>query len=335
MDMHLANTIGANVYGLALPPQTSLNLYEILGVEDTVESWICDICDKGAVDKFFAEVQPNIFIHLAAQPIVSVGYDDPHRTFNTNAMGTLNVLEASRNTASVRGAVCITTDKVYENKEWAWGYRETDPLGGKDPYSASKFATEMVIHTYQESLAPRGNGMLITFARGGNIIGGGDWAENRIVPDFVRAASTGDTLELRNLNATRLWQRVIALVHGYLVLGSKLLQGETSVATARNFGPSDNGEREVGDLVKSLQDHWANADIRFGEGTYKESHFLNLSSEKARKTLDWHPPLDFDKTVKWTANWYRSFYKDLSSIKNVTQQQLNDYRSLLKNDCKV
>lgn len=323
------NNIGADVFGLALAPGTTPNLHELLNSEKTVDSTIGDICDMDTVKAFLERSQPDILIHLAAQPIVSIGYDDPYGTFNTNVMGTLNVLEAARNTKSVKGAVCITTDKVYENKEWAWGYRESDPLGGKDPYSASKSACEMVIHTYQNALAPRANGMLISSARGGNIIGGGDWADNRIVPDFARAASTNGKLELRNPNATRPWQHVLALIHGYLMLGARLLEGDASIATAWNFGPTDNGEREVGDLVKTLRKHWPSIKLSFGEGSFNESRFLHLTSERARKELDWNPPLNFEETVKWTAEWYRSYYDDAERARSLTQSQLSDYRSRL------
>lgn len=320
------NQIGADVYALALSPNTTPSLFDVLGVQKTVSSTIGNICDRHIVDKFFETTRPDIVIHLAAQPIVSVGYSDPYDTFNTNVMGTLNVLEAARNTASVRAAVCVTTDKVYENKEWQWGYREADALGGKDPYSASKSACEMVIHTYQQALAPRANGMLISSARGGNIIGGGDWAENRIVPDFVRAASSGGNLELRNPTATRPWQHVLALVHGYLLLGSKLLDKDASMATSWNFGPTDSGEREVGDLVKTLQANWHGVDVSYGEGTFKESHYLHLTSERARKILGWVPPLDFEMTAKWTADWYKEFYASPDKAKNVTFDQLSTYR---------
>ena len=217
------NIIGADVFGYSLPPPTDPSLYDALGLKDRLSSTIGDIRDSEGVNAFFQARSPEIVFHLAAQPIVSAGYDDPRGTFETNVIGTLNVLEAARQCRSTRAVVCITTDKVYKNKEWEWGYREIDALGGTDPYSASKSAAEMVVQTYQAALAPRTNGVLIAAARGGNIIGGGDWAENRVVPDFVRAALAGKPLVLRNPSATRPWQHVMALAHAYLVLGHRLI----------------------------------------------------------------------------------------------------------------
>ena len=323
-------SIGADVYGLALKPQTEPNMFNVLDIASLVNSHIGDICNLGVVSKFIDRAKPEIVFHLAAQPIVSVGYDDPHGTFNTNVMGTLNVLEAARQSDTVKAAVCITTDKVYDNKEWQWGYREEDPLGGKDPYSASKSACEMVIHTYQHALAPRSNSMLIASARGGNIIGGGDWAENRIVPDFVRAASNNEKLELRNPSATRPWQHVLALVHGYLLLGHQLLECNQTAVSAWNFGPTNQGEREVGELVKTLQNYWSDVDVGYTTGTFKESHYLHLTSERARKILGWNPPLDFEKTVEWTAKWYKNHFDDTSRALYLTLEQLQKYRASIK-----
>ncbi|MCB1492325.1 MAG: CDP-glucose 4,6-dehydratase [Rhodobiaceae bacterium] len=320
------NALGADVSGLSLDPPTDPNLFTALSLADKVDSHIGDIRDPGTVERYLAETKPEIVFHLAAQPIVSAGYDDPRGTFDTNVMGTLNVLEAARHQAETKAAVCITTDKVYRNNEWEWGYREVDPLGGTDPYSASKSACEMVVHTYQHALAPRGNGMLIAAARGGNIIGGGDWADNRIVPDFVRASIAGESLVLRNPDATRPWQHVLALVHGYMMVGSRLMDGDAEIADAWNFGPSGEGEKTVGTLVAALRESWPGVDLDFKTPDFKESHFLHLSSEKAHKRLGWEPGLDFDGTVRWTADWYREFHSGSDAVA-LTDGQIEAYRA--------
>jgi CDP-glucose 4,6-dehydratase len=287
-----------------------------------------DICDHQTLEASIAGDSPEIIFHLAAQPIVSASYDDPRATFNTNVIGTLNVLEAARKNSATRAVVCVTTDKVYANNEWHWGYRENDPLGGKDPYSASKSAAEMVVHTYQHAFST--NNTLIASARGGNIIGGGDWARDRIVPDFVRAAGTGRPLILRDPSATRPWQHVLALIHGYLLLGERLLAGDRTVVDGWNFGPSDDGERDVGTLVGYLEKTWPSVSIKVGDRPFSESHFLHLNSEKSRKILGWKPPLDFDESVTWTGEWYRSFYETPSLARRVTLEQIEAYRDRLR-----
>lgn len=322
-------SIGADVYGLSLEPATTPNLFNAIELGDQVHSRIGDICDVETTNAFFKDCQPDIVLHLAAQSIVSAGYEDPHRTFNTNVMGTLNVLEAARKCESTRAAVCVTTDKVYKEDAGSRAHCETDPLGGRDPYSASKSASEMVIHTYQHALNRLGNGMVIASARGGNIIGGGDWADNRIVPDFVRAVSKGETLTLRDPTATRPWQHVLALVHGYLMLGHRLLTEADTSIDAWNFGPNDDGERSVGDLVDILGKRWSGVEVVKGEAGFGESHFLSLNSEKARSVLGWKPPLDFAKAVEWTAEWYSGYLEAPGNAHALATRQIEAYRSML------
>lgn len=323
------HALGARVHGLSLPPETTPNLFELININERLaSSRMGDISDRESVTDAFAEARPEIVLHLAAQPIVSLGYDDPHGTFMTNVMGTLNVLEAARRAPETRAVVCVTTDKVYENREWHYGYRETDRLGGKDPYSASKVGTETVVSTYQRTLAARGNGVRIAAARGGNIIGGGDWARDRIVPDFVRAATGGHALSLRNPTATRPWQHVLALAHGYLALGQRLLEDEAAVG-AWNFGPDDGSNRSVGALVETLASHWPGVELRYNEGAFPEAHFLHLTSEKARAELDWCPPLNFERTVAMTADWYRAVSERSATARETTDRQIAQYRALI------
>jgi len=320
------NMLEAKVYGLSLEPNTNPSLFRELSLEGSLSHTIGDICQREAVSAFFKDSQPEVVFHLAAQPIVSVGYDDPHLTFNTNVMGTLNVLEAAKNQGGVKAVVCVTTDKVYRNDEWCWGYREIDPLGGKDPYSASKSACEMVVQTYQKAICTEPDSPLIASARGGNIIGGGDWAENRIVPDFVRAQAQGAPLMLRNPSATRPWQHVLALVHGYFLLAGHMLSNNRSVVDAWNFGPAEDGERSVRDLVEGLNSVWSGCEIQFGEAAFSEAKYLAVSSEKARKELGWVPGIDFNDTVLWTGQWYRDHVQGNGSAHALIVEQINQYR---------
>lgn len=324
--------LGCRVVGIALEAQTSPRLFEAAGVAGDLESHIFDIADASRVHSVMAAAQPEIVLHLAAQPLVSQSFADPLETFATNVVGTANVLEAARVVPSVRAVVCVTTDKVYKDRNWHWGYREVDELGGKDPYSASKSCAELVIASYQHTLAARGNGVRIAAARGGNIIGGGDWSANRIVPDFVRAVETGCPLVLRNPQSTRPWQHVMALVHGYLQLASALLGEEgASAARAWNFGPNADGARTVLDLVTQLGENWRSAEIRYEPGGFPETRFLHLDSTMAGRELGWRPPFGFADTVAFTAQWYKAFDEQPANARNVTLEQIAAYRQQLAN----
>ena len=318
--------LGCRICGLSLEPSTRPSMFVETDSVKLVDTHVIgDITERSTAKKVFDSFDPEVVFHLAAQPIVSAAYEDPFLTFDTNVMGTLNVLEAARHSKSTVAVVCVTTDKVYENREWVWGYRESDPLGGTDPYSASKSACEMVVQTYQRVLAPSANNVAIGAARGGNIIGGGDWAKDRIVPDFIRAAHAGTTLELRNPEATRPWQHVLALVHGYIWLASTLIEGEAVHRSAWNFGADLGGQKTVADLVAELLKHWPNVSTLVTQSEFKESHFLSLNSEKAHKFLGWKPGLDFADTVAWTADWYRNYYQ-AGSASQQTAKQIENYR---------
>ena len=322
--------LGAKVFGLSLAPNTSPALFNVLGLGERMTSVFGNINERETVARIMRETQPEIVFHLAAQPIVSVGFRDPIDTFLTNVIGTLHVLEKARMCEATQGVVCITTDKVYNNKEWVWGYREGDELGGKDPYSASKACAELVAACYQQTMAGRGNGVAIATARGGNIIGGGDWAENRIVPDFVRSLVSDKSLVLRNPAATRPWQHVLALVHGYLLLGDSLLEVPGATKSAWNFGPLASSERTVQSVVEQLSKSWRRPQIEYGEGGFPEAHFLRLDSTRARTELGWIPAWKFEETVEMTAHWYQAFYDGSNDIYDVTLAQINSYRAGLK-----
>ncbi|HZR76057.1 CDP-glucose 4,6-dehydratase [Bradyrhizobium sp.] len=323
--------IGCDVAGLALAPGTEPSLFAAADIADGIASTIGDIRDFTTVRRAIERHRPSVIIHLAAQPLVSKSFDDPLQTFATNALGTAHVLEAARLTPGVKAVVCITTDKVYRDQDWVWGYREQDPLGGKDPYSASKACAEMVAASYRATLAERGNGVLIANARGGNIIGGGDWSADRIVPDFVRAVTAGLPLNLRNPAAVRPWQHVMALVHGYLVLAARLLGGDRAAADNWNFGPGDEAARTVGDLVERLSAVWTRPDITYAAGSFPETRFLHLDSTKARTLLGWAPPLSFAGTVELTANWYREFAASPEAAAQITAEQIEQYRQAIRN----
>jgi CDP-glucose 4,6-dehydratase len=321
--------IGCEIFGLALAPNTEPNLFSAANIADHVNSKLGDIRDFVTVKSVVEQAQPTIIFHLAAQPLVSRSFADPLETFSTNIIGTANVLEAARLSASVKAIVCVTTDKVYADKDWHRGYREVDRLGGKDPYSASKACAELVASYYRHSLASHGNRLLVATARGGNIIGGGDWSEDRLVPDFVRSVASSMPLVLRNPNAVRPWQHVLALVHGYLVLASRLIEGDAECADAWNFGPLEQDALSVQTLVDRLAIAWRQPTIRYEPAGFRESRFLHLDSTKARRMLAWCPPLDFNDTVRLTAEWYHEYYTQPTSALQVTFAQIEYYRERL------
>jgi CDP-glucose 4,6-dehydratase len=324
--------IGADVAGFSLPPDTVPALFSVLGHDTDVETIFGDVCDYDAVLNAVQSVQPELILHLAAQPLVRRSYREPARTFLVNAQGTAHVLEAAKSVKSVRGVLCITTDKVYKNNEWAWPYRENDPLGGKDPYSASKSAAEMVIQSYSASFPSQdGQGPAIATARGGNIIGGGDWSEDRLIPDFARAVANGTGLTLRYPDATRPWQHVLALVQGYLMLLAGLASDQPSrYARAWNLGPQDVLQYSVRDVLELLSAHWQRPDLHYMDNPLPEASALALDSSFARNALGWLPAWDTEKVVEETAAWYREYYRDPSAAKAFTQRQVNEWRAVLR-----
>ena len=303
---------GAVVAGLALSPEQNgqPSLFEAANIADGMDSHLGDIRDFALVRRVFEAFQPELVLHLAAQALVRRSYRDPVGTVATNVMGTVHILEAARQTPSVRALVCVTTDKCYENKEWVWGYRETDPLGGKDVYSASKAACEMVAHAYRQSLLPLDQDrMALATARGGNVIGGGDWSEDRLVPDIVRTLNADQTLVLRNPKAVRPWQHVLELINGYLTLGHLLLEEPARAAGAWNFGPERGNEVEVERLARAFGTIYGKGRlaIEVQPSPLAEAGLLKLDITKATAQLPWKPHLDFEQTIALTAGWYRDF----------------------------
>lgn len=317
--------LGCTVAGLSLPPNTEPSLFEAARVEDGISSEFGDIRDYSVVKNSISRADPEVIIHLAAQPLVSQSFDDPVETFACNVLGTVHVLEAARRARSVKAVVCITTDKVYADEAVERPHREGDRLGGKDPYSASKAAAEIAAGSYAATLAARGNGCRIATARGGNIIGGGDWSRDRIVPDFARAVSQGAPLVLRRPGAVRPWQHVLALVHGYLTLADHLLRDGDS-GSAWNFGPDISEAVTVEQLVRKLALAWTTPQLEIGTIDFPETNILRLDSAKARENLWWRPPLDIDACIELTGAWYRAYYADPRSARDVTASQIEDYR---------
>jgi CDP-glucose 4,6-dehydratase len=320
--------LGARVTGYALPSCTAPSLFEAAGIEDALTRHIlADIRDPAALTAAMQAAAPEVVFHLAAQPLVRLSYREPVQTWSTNVMGTVHLLEAVRACPSVKAVVVVTTDKCYENREWLWGYRENDPLGGSDPYSASKAGAELVVQSYRKSFFS-GGGPLLASARAGNVIGGGDWSEDRLIPDAARAVARRQPLLIRNPSATRPWQHVLESLHGYLLLASRLLAGEAAFANAFNFGPDAADNLSVAEVLTRLQAQWPELawqmDPQAGSAPH-EAGFLYLDSSKARRLLDWAPIWDLDTGLENTARWYRAVEQKLSAARDVTEQQLDQF----------
>ncbi len=320
--------IGASVTGYSLPPETTPNLFEATHIGKDIPTIFGDICDCAHLAREVERSQPDLILHLAAQPLVRRSYREPVRTFLVNAQGTAHVLEAARSVKSVKGVLCVTTDKVYKNNEWPWPYRENDPLGGKDPYSASKAAAEMVIQSYASAYAwTEGKGPAVATARGGNIIGGGDWSEDRLIPDFVRAVTQDQVLTLRYPNATRPWQHVLALVHGYLIILAGLASDDPArVAKAWNLGPQDPTNYSVRDVLELMSHCWTRPKLEYMDNPLPEARALALDSTLARNQLGWLPAWETERVIKETAAWYRDYHKQPGSARTITLDQIEAWR---------
>jgi CDP-glucose 4,6-dehydratase len=305
--------MGARVTGYALEPESQPNLFEYAGVERGLTSVISDIRDFTALEAVFAQARPDLVFHLAAQPLVRRSYRMPRETFETNVGGTVNVLEAIRRTPSVKGAVIVTTDKCYENREWIWGYRENDRLGGHDPYSASKAATELATTAYLRSFFSEGaEGPRVALAsvRAGNVIGGGDWSEDRILPDAIRAVAEGRPLEVRRPDAIRPWQFVLDPLGGYLALMQRLVENPNAFQGAWNFGPAHSGVMTVAQLVSQFvktlgRGSWRDVSSQQVDAPH-EAGLLWLCCDKAAALLRWNPVWSVEQAVEATAAWYRA-----------------------------
>lgn len=320
--------LGANVTGISLPPTTTPNLFTLAGVGRLCASHSCDIRNCSEIVQLIKRAEPEILFHLAAQPLVRTSYRQPLETFSTNIMGTAHVLDALRGLDSTRVAVMITTDKVYRNNEWPWPYRENDLLGGHDPYSASKAASEIVIDSYRDAYLSS-QGIAIASARAGNVIGGGDWSEDRLIPDAVRAWQAAQPLKLRNPHAIRPWQHVLEPLHGYLTLAEKLwFQPES--AGPYNFGPVPSEAASVGEVVELAREAYGSGEVIYENNSLgpHETGYLALEISKARASLGITPKWGLVEAVHRTMAWYREQYIG-TAARELCETEISDFETLL------
>ena len=313
--------LGAELTGISLDPPTSPSLYQRAEVANGMISLRQDIRNGEELKKYFQQYKPEIVFHLAAQPLVRYSYKAPVETYETNVMGTLHVLEAIRTIDSVQATVLITTDKCYQNREWYWGYREIDPMGGHDPYSSSKGAAELLIASYRDSYLPN-----IASVRAGNVIGGGDWAEDRLIPDIIRAFQSSETVSIRNPHSIRPWQHVLEPLYGYLVLAEKLCTDGKRYSQAWNFGPNDEDAKPVQSIVEWMTKQWGgDASWRVEQGEHPhEAKYLKLDCSKARKHLQWMPAWNLEVALEKIVEWHK-FDKQTNNMRDVCVNQIHDY----------
>ncbi len=317
---------GAVVSGFALPPQTNPNLFDLLSLSAEMDTTFGDIRDLPALEASLARAQPEVVFHLAAQPIVRESIEDPLATYSVNIMGTAHVLDALRRAPSVRAAVIVTSDKCYENVGWAWPYRETEALWGDDPYSSSKGCAELVTSAYRRTYFSDGR-PAVASARAGNVIGGGDWSRDRLIPDLVRALTENRNPTLRFPGAIRPWQHVLDAINGYAMLAQALLRDGRRCAEAWNFGPSESSACNVADLAQQFLRAWGTERVAMVESAVAphEAFTLRLDSTLARLRLDWRPQLELADAIAWTAEWYR-VWNDRANVAEVTQRQIDRFR---------
>ncbi len=317
---------GAQVYGYALPPDGPGSHYSLLNLKTHIQHETGDIRDREHLLKYFGEVQPQCVFHLAAQALVRRSYREPMETFDTNISGSVNLLECVRMTPSVQALVYITSDKCYRNRETNTGYTEDDELGGHDPYSASKAGAEIVFAAYNESFFRNRSHFGAASARAGNVIGGGDWSEDRIIPDCIRALQTNAPIVLRNPNATRPWQHVLEPLSGYITLGARLMQDPVSAVGSWNFGPPETAVHSVEDVARECINVWGSGTVSVepDDDQLHEATLLKLNCSKARNLLQWSPRWDFTTTIRETILWYRATYDGQSAI-DISSMQLNNY----------
>ncbi len=321
--------LGAIVTGYSLPPPTQPNLFNLARADEEIRSIEGDIRDLDALGAAMREARPEVILHLAAQSLVRASYAAPVDTYSTNVLGTVHVLEAARGLSGLLAMIVVTSDKCYENREWCWGYRENEPMGGHDPYSSSKGCAELVTAAYQASFfQPRG-GIGLATARAGNVIGGGDWARDRLVPDLMRSFMAGEQTLIRNRHSVRPYQHVLESLRGYLELARQAASHPTAFSGGWNFGPSDANTLTTGEVADRLATLWGGGAGWRQDGTPQphEAILLKLDSSKAATRLSWRPRLDIHRTLEWTAEWYKALHAG-ADPRAVTLQQLQRYETL-------
>lgn len=319
------NSYGAKVYGYALPAETENAHFNLLNLSSEIKHIDGNLLDFDKLNQTFQDVQPEIVFHLAAQALVRLSYDEPKLTFDTNVAGSVNILEAIRNTNSVKSLIYVTSDKCYKNKEWIWGYRENDELGGHDPYSASKAAAEIVFSSYRDSFFSKNKNIGIASVRAGNVIGGGDWALDRIIPDCIRSIMHEKEIEIRNPGATRPWQHVLEPLSGYMLLAQKLYENPIDFSGSWNFGPTIESIKTVKELTEKTIGILGKGSVTIGN-TDKQKHeagLLHLNCDKSNHQLAWNPVWNFEQTVKVTIEWYKNYLNGenpkVLSLNNINQ----------------
>lgn len=323
-------SLGADVLGYALAPDTAPSMFNILDVKHKIKTVFADILDRDTLQKTFDEFKPEIVFHLAAQPLVLRSYKEPVLTYETNVIGSLNVLMAAKKCGTVRAFVNVTTDKCYENKEVEKGYKEDDPMGGYDMYSSSKACVEILSSSFRRSFLSNSDGYALATARAGNVIGGGDWALNRLVPDCIRSINSDIPVEIRNPLAVRPWQHVLEPLSGYLLLGQRLIQEGKDYAQSFNFGPEQESVLTVADVAKKIVEMYGRGSVIVGEkNPLHEAGLLMLDITKAKEVLGWESSLNADKAIKNTVEWYKRFYNN-ENMYDFTMMQIEEYQEICK-----
>ncbi len=321
------NQLGAKVCGYSLAPNTDPSMFNVLGIENKIEkSVIGDILDNITLEKAMSDFEPDIVFHLAAQPLVRLSYSEPVLTYKTNVIGTLNVLEAARKCKSVKVFVNVTTDKCYENKEINRGYKEDEPMGGHDMYSSSKGCVEIMSSSYRRSFLQNDDTYAMATARAGNVIGGGDWALDRLIPDCIRAINNNEKIEIRNPIAVRPWQHVLEPLSGYLLLGEKLLEDGKIYAEGFNFGPNEDSVLKVADVAQKVIEFYGKGEVVIHKkDNLHEAGLLMLNIEKAKKVLNWSPVYTPNQAIEKTVEWYKHFYANDTDMYYFTLNQISEY----------
>jgi CDP-glucose 4,6-dehydratase len=320
--------LGSNVYGISKNIITKPSHFKVSGIEKKIKNFKIDIRNKKKLEKKILQIKPDFIFHLAAQAIVKKSYEDPYETYSSNVIGTLNVLESINQLSKIKKiiSVIITSDKCYENIETNIGYKESDRLGGKDIYSSSKASAEILFSSYYRTFFTNNKNIRIASARAGNVIGGGDWSVDRLIPDFARANSKNKVLKIRNINSTRPWQHILEILSGYLTLGYKLKMDKNINGKSYNFGPNRK-PYTVDKILKLMKKHWEGLSWTKKKQNYKESKLLQLNVKKSMKELNWRPLLNIEATVKFTAEWYKEYYL---TGKILTKNQISFFNNLLK-----
>lgn len=325
--------LGADVTGFALAPPTNPSLFEVANVGQGMRSIIGDVCDLDSIVNAVSGASPEIIIHMAAQPLVRYSYDNPVETFATNIMGLVHLLEAVRKTPGVKAVVNVTSDKCYENKEWLWGYREGEPMGGYDPYSSSKGCSELVTASYRNSYFNQDkygeHNIAIGSARAGNVVGGGDWAADRLIPDMICSINKGQSLQIRNPDAIRPWQHVLEPLSGYLMLAERLVVNGPEFGEGWNFGPYEQDAKPVKWVIEQLAQAWGDGAV-WSEGSQTQLHeatYLKLDCSKARNRLGWHPRWELKQTIERIVEWYKACDQG-ADMRQLTIAQINAYQSI-------